>query len=142
MNYIYAIFDEDNPSAIPYVGCTMHLNKRINEHFNGNVNTTKDWAKNAVHPQFRVLATCSDRKKALRLEKAWMRKLKSWLNIQRNENESTPFSIRLDSSVYDLLCEIKTKCDWPVTLGVLANYAIVSGIGMTRKAFNPKSKSK
>lgn len=50
--------------------------------------------------------------------------------------------IRLDSSVYDLLCEIKTKCDWPVTLGVLANYAIVRGIGMTRKAFNPKSKCK
>ena len=52
------------------------------------------------------------------------------------------FQIRLDPDTYSMLREIRDKCEWPVSINVLANYAIKFGMANTRKDFNPKRKTK
>jgi len=43
--------------------------------------------------------------------------------------------VRLDPKTHEALFLIQKDCDWPVSLNVLANYAIMHGLSRTRQAF-------
>jgi len=48
--------------------------------------------------------------------------------------------VRLDPDNYVNLCEIKRKCEWPVSLGTLANYSMRKGLPATNRTFNKPKK--
>jgi len=48
--------------------------------------------------------------------------------------------VRLDPDNYVKLCEIKRDCEWPVSLGTIANYSMRKGFAATKRTFNIKPK--
>lgn len=61
--------------------------------------------------------------------------------IDYSDTQSNPQKqVRLEQDIYNALVSIQKNCDWPVALGVLANYAARHGMIKTRNTFNPKSK--
>ncbi len=55
-----------------------------------------------------------------------------------SESSDKKKQVRLEADVYDHLRDIQVTCQWPVTLQVLANFAIRHGLGMTKRTFNRK----